>query len=156
MTGVQTCALPIFKDIKERNVRSVGNPSERFAEDKLRVLRIVRFFSRFNAGDIIDNLDAKHKQAIENYKSLQGITPERIEMEFLSGIKQSLYTAGFLQSLASLNLLERILPNLNIDTQDIGKIGNLKNAKVVLAWLLRNNENVDKKLNALKIGRAHV
>ena len=53
-------------------------------------------------------------------------------MEFLSGIKQSLYTAGFLQSLASLNLLERILPNLNIDTQDIGKIGNLKNAKVVL------------------------
>ena len=139
-----------IKDIKERNVRSVGNPSERFAEDKLRVLRIVRFFSRFNAGDIIDNLDAKHKQAIENYKSLQGITPERIEMEFLSGIKQSLYTAGFLQSLASLNLLERILPNLNIDTQDIGKIGNLKNAKVVLAWLLRNNENVDKKLNALK------
>ena len=139
-----------IKDIQNRNVRCVGDPNERFAEDKLRVLRMIRFFSRFNPGDIKTSLDPQHLAAVENFKSLQGITPERIEGELLSGIKQSLNTSGYLKSLADLDLMQRVFPNLQVDVQGIGRLGNLKNVKVVLAWLLRNNQNIDKSLNALK------
>lgn len=139
-----------LKDIQNRTVRCVGNPNERFAEDKLRVLRMIRFFSRFNPGDIKNSLDQQHQSAIENFKSLQGITPERIEGELLSGIKQSLNTSGFLKSIADLDLMSRIFPGLNVDVAGIERLGNLKNPKVILAWLLRNNQNIDKSLNALK------
>lgn len=139
-----------LKDIENRSVRCVGDPNARFAEDKLRVLRLVRFFSRFNPGDIKNSLDPQHQAAIENFKNLQGITPERIESELLAGIKQSLNTAGFLKSLADLGLMERVFPNMNVDVHGIDRIGNLKNVKVILAWLLRNNQNLDKSLNALK------
>lgn len=37
-----------LEDIKRRVLRAVGVPSERFAEDRLRILRAVRFSSRFN------------------------------------------------------------------------------------------------------------
>ena len=138
-----------IKDIQNRVVRCVGDPNERFSEDKLRVLRLVRFFSRFNPGDIKNSLDPQHISAIENFKGLQGITPERIEAEFLGGIKQSLNTSGFLRSLADLDLMKRIFPNLQVDVQGIERLGNLKNVKVILAWLLRNNQNIDKSLNSL-------
>lgn len=139
-----------LKDIESKRVQAVGDPSARFNEDKLRVLRLVRFFSRFNPGDIIEHLDASHRAAIEQFKSLDGITPERVESEFVSGIKQSLNTSSFLKNLADLGLMPRVFPNLNVDVQGIGRLGNLKNIKVILAWLLRNNQNVDKALNQLK------
>jgi tRNA nucleotidyltransferase/poly(A) polymerase len=139
-----------LKDIENRAVRCVGDPRARFAEDKLRVLRLVRFFSRFNPGDITGSLDPQHVAAIEQFKNLQGITPERIESEFISGIKQSLNTSGFLRSLAHLGLMDRVFPNMHVDIQGIDRLGNLKNPKVIMAWLLRNNQNIDKHLNALK------
>ena len=139
-----------IKDIENRTVRCVGNPNDRFKEDKLRVLRLVRFFSRFNPGDIKSVLDPQHIAAIEKFKNLEGITPERVQLEFLAGINQSLNTAGFLKSLADLDLLKRVFPQLNIDAHDIGKLGNLKNVKVILAWLLRNNQNVNISLKKLK------
>jgi tRNA nucleotidyltransferase/poly(A) polymerase len=139
-----------IKDIQNQNVRCAGDPNERFSEDKLRVLRLVRFFSRFNPNDIKDTLDPQHLDAIEKFKDLQGITPERIESEFLAGIKQSLKTSGFLKSIADLNLMPRVFPNLQVDIQGIDRLNNLKNVKVILAWLLRNNQNIDKALNGLK------
>ncbi len=139
-----------LKDIQSGNVRCVGDANQRFAEDKLRVLRLVRFFSRFNPGDIKASLDQQHITAIENYKDLQGITPERIEGEFLAGIKQSVNTAGYLKSLADLDLMKRVFPNLQVDVQGIDRLGNLKNPKVILAWLLRSNPNLDRVLNGLK------
>jgi len=139
-----------IKDIQNRAVRCVGDPNERFAEDKLRVLRLVRFFSRFNPGDIKNSLDPQHIAAIENFKNLQGITPERIEGELLAGIKQSQNTSGFLKSLADLDFMKRMFPNMQVDVQGIDRLGNLKNIRVILAWLLRSNQNIDKALNGLK------
>ena len=139
-----------IKDIQDKTVRCVGDPNQRFAEDKLRVLRLVRFFSRFNPGAIKDNLDAVHLRAIESFKDLQGITSERIETEFIGGIRQSQNTAGYLKSLADLDLFPRMFQNLTVDIDGITKIRNLKNVKAILAWLLRNNPNLDKSLNQLK------
>lgn len=141
-----------IEDIKNGVARPVGDPHERFNEDKLRILRLVRFFSRFNSGDISQNLDPKTANAIEHFRDLKnnGITPERIHMEFMAGIKQSQNTASFLQNLVNLRLIDQVFPKLQVDVHGISRLGNLKNPKVVLAWLLRSNRNVSGALNQLK------
>jgi len=139
-------------DIKNGVARPVGDAFERFNEDKLRILRLVRFFSRFNPGSIGDKLDSRTASAIQHYGNLrqQGITPERIQMEFMAGLKQSLNTASFLNNLVELRLMEQVFPGLQVDVHGINRLGNLKNPKVVLAWLLRNNRNILAALNQLK------
>lgn len=141
-------------DVKYKRVRTVGDPFDRFEEDKLRVLRLVRFYSRLNEAPILSTLDLKTTMAIEHYKNLRtykGITGERIEMEFLAGLRQSLDTARYLHNYADLGLLESaVFPQMNVNYVAIPRLGNLKNAKVVLAMLLRNNERVGDSLNDLK------
>ncbi len=142
-----------IEDVRNKAARMVGNPAERLDEDKLRILRLVRFFSRFNAGSINGSLDNQTKAAVAKFRNLydhSGITAERIEMEFLAGLKQSLNTAAYIKNYSELGLLESVFPKLNVDVSTVDRLGNLKNPRVVLAWLLRNNQNVSQHLNALK------
>src|SRR4051794_39693814 len=64
-------------DLKDKVLRAIGNPDERFAEDHLRLLRAIRFAARF--GLIIepatDEAIARHAQ------HLARISPERIAEE---------------------------------------------------------------------------
>ncbi len=141
-----------IEDIKNGVARPVGNPFQRFNEDKLRVLRLIRFFSRFNDGDIVQKLDPHTREAIEKYKNLQsfGITPERIYMEFSAAIKQSKNTTSLLYNYLNLDLINTIFPGLQVNTNGINRLGNTKNIKVILAWILRDNKNVADLLLRLK------
>jgi tRNA nucleotidyltransferase/poly(A) polymerase len=150
-----------FKDIKGAVVRPVGNPSDRFMEDRFRIMRLLRFFSRYNGGDINQFLDDDTAQAINQYGDLRNptespsgtldpISGERIQGEFVSGLMQSQNTAQFLSNCIQTGLMKSIFPNLNVDVQGIERVGNSKNPKVVLAWLLRDNQNVSRALNKLK------
>lgn len=142
-----------IEDVKQKMTRMVGDPEQRLDEDKLRVLRMVRFFSRFNPGKMIDNIDRPTKLALEKFKNLyefKGITAERIQSEFVAGIKQSLNTSSYLRNYADLGLLESVFPRLQVDVQGIERLGNLKNPRVIIAWLLRGNQNIAKSLNQFK------
>ena len=141
------------QDIKNGVARTVGDPAERFKEDTLRVLRLIRFFSRFNQGSITQSLDPKTAEAINDYRNLRsfkGMSSERIVQEFFAGIKQSQNTASYLQNLVDLNLMDQVFPGLRVDVQGITRIGNLKNPRVIVAWLLRDNQNISGALNKLK------
>lgn len=64
-------------DIKMRRLRCVGNASERFQEDALRILRALRFSSTLSF-----TIEAQTAQAILQYVPLlQRISPERITAE---------------------------------------------------------------------------
>ncbi|PAF52393.1 hypothetical protein [Helicobacter sp. 13S00477-4] len=64
-------------DLKNKIIKAVGNPNERFKEDALRILRALRFASRF--GFEIDTLT---KKAIWSHKKLlKFISKERIREE---------------------------------------------------------------------------
>lgn len=65
-------------DIKNRVVRCVGNPDERFTEDSLRILRGLRFASVYNLS--IEKQTAKG--ILKNAKLLNNISVERITKEF--------------------------------------------------------------------------
>jgi poly(A) polymerase len=62
------------KDLEARRLRAIGNASERFAEDHLRLLRAVRFAARFGL-----QIDPGTAEAIRRESPrLAGISPERV------------------------------------------------------------------------------
>ncbi|MBI2627247.1 MAG: CCA tRNA nucleotidyltransferase [Parcubacteria group bacterium] len=71
------------KDLKNKLIRTVGNPEERFSEDALRLLRAIRF-----ATTLSFELDNKTKEAIvHNASWLSVIAEERIRDELLKVIE---------------------------------------------------------------------
>lgn len=65
------------EDLKAHVIRCVGEPSERFDEDALRILRAIRFSAQLNF-----EIDESTKAAIENQaKYLRDISAERIQVE---------------------------------------------------------------------------
>ena len=65
------------QDLRERILRAIGDPDERFAEDHLRLLRAVRFAARFGL-----TIEPTTAQAIRSHAAqLIRISPERIAEE---------------------------------------------------------------------------
>jgi poly(A) polymerase len=137
-------------DIKNLVARPVGNPYERFREDKLRVLRLIRFFCRFNDGLIKDHLDSDTLGAIEKFKTLEGVSGERIVSEFMSGFKSAKNKKNYFLNYEDLDLYKAVLPGLIVNTQNMQDV---KSFPASLAFLLRDNtepKEVRQKLSALK------
>lgn len=66
-----------IRDMKERIIRCVGSPRERFSEDALRMMRAVRFCARLNY-----QIEGQTLQAIKELApSLRQISAERIQAE---------------------------------------------------------------------------
>ena len=93
------------KDLQNKLIRAVGDPSERFGEDALRMLRAVRLASQL--GFVIEE---KTLEAItQKAPSLKHISKERIRDEFLK-ILASPFPADGIKMLLSTGLLEIFLP----------------------------------------------
>lgn len=75
---------PFFgmSDIEHKVLRTVGNPKERFNEDKLRVLRAIRFAIRFNLDIEVNTLEQIYKFIEEN--KLDCLSSERIQNELMN------------------------------------------------------------------------
>ncbi len=100
-------------DIERRVLRAIGDPRERFAEDKLRLLRAVRFAARF--GFAIDHAteSAIREMAHEIVRPPAGqpVSPERIQQELRRLLVHRNRVAGL--SLADrVGLLHVILPEV--------------------------------------------
>ena len=66
------------EDLESHVIRCVGNPSERFDEDALRILRALRFSAQLDF-----EIDENTKEAIRNQAEfLKDISAERINVEF--------------------------------------------------------------------------
>lgn len=97
------------KDLKEKVIRAVGNPKERFFEDALRMMRAVRFTVTLGEDWKIEN---RTKEAIkENAFWISAISKERIRDEFLKIIMSERAAKG-IEILRELGLLKYIIPEL--------------------------------------------
>ena len=68
-----------FEDLRNRQIRCVGDPTERFTEDALRILRAVRF-----AAQLDFTIEEKTLQAISEFApNLSKISAERIQTEIV-------------------------------------------------------------------------
>ncbi|MEQ9619117.1 MAG: CCA tRNA nucleotidyltransferase [Deltaproteobacteria bacterium] len=95
-------------DITNGIIRAIGDPYERFNEDKLRLMRAVRFASRYGFKLEEKALDALTKLAPE----ITRVSEERIRDELLKIISQNNPGAG-LALLRESGLLKYILPEVD-------------------------------------------
>lgn len=96
-----------IKDLNNKIIRTVGNDSERFQEDALRMLRAIRFSSEL--GFNIDNYT--EKAVLENSNLLKNISVERIRDELKKILTSDNPSKGIIK-LVELNLMEYIIPEL--------------------------------------------
>ncbi len=98
------------EDLKNKTIKAVGKPEERFGEDALRMLRAVRFAVCLD--DDVWEIEEKTKKAIQENSNLLGdIAKERIKEEL---VKILISPNGFvgIELLRELGLLEHIIPEL--------------------------------------------
>tara|TARA_R110000796_G_scaffold134681_1_gene250464 strand:- start:2483 stop:3625 length:1143 start_codon:yes stop_codon:yes gene_type:complete len=133
-----------MEDIKNGVVRTVGDAGERFDEDRLRIMRAVRF-----AGRTGSKLDPAIDKSLRQNNSLEGISGERIMDEFVKGITSAKSTKYFLSLLDKYNLFDWIFRGISpINKQFVDSNDELR----VIAVLLKDvsYDTINKQLNALK------
>jgi len=100
-----------IKAIRDKVLKTVGDPNKRFEEDYLRQLRVVRF-----AGKLGFDIDPKTADAIKTHKDkLTGLSPERIKDEIWKMASQSGDKfANSLRLMDTLGILDIILPEVSL------------------------------------------
>lgn len=97
------------RDIKNKVLKTVGNPYKRFSEDYLRMMRAARFSSKLGM-----EIDKDTKKAIKKLSpNIMDLSPERIRDEILKAASQSGEVfARYIETLADLKILRLILPEV--------------------------------------------
>jgi len=133
-------------DLKNGVVKTVGAPEDRFGEDRLRIMRAIRFAGRFGS-----QLDPATDAALKKDASLEGISGERIRDEFIKGLQSAKSQKHFLELIEKYGLFQWIFKGLSVDKSVISK-SDKDDYVVLLARLLKGNsiESLKKTLNALK------
>jgi len=132
-----------IEDLKNGVVRTVGTPEERFNEDRLRILRAIRFAGRFGSG-----LDPQVDSALRNDASLDGISGERIRDEFIKGIQSAKSVKHFLSLIDKYGLFDWIFKGLRVNNDFLEERDPIL---VISTLLVGNNPSVvSKQLNNLK------
>jgi len=94
-------------DLAAGIIRAIGEPSRRFAEDKLRMLRAVRFAARFNYAIEPATFAAIREHASE----IQVVSAERVREELTKLLTEGAARRGF-ELLDELGLLSVLLPEI--------------------------------------------
>lgn len=95
-------------DLKAGIIRTIGEPEHRFAEDKLRMLRAVRFAARFEY-----KLDTKTLRAIHSLAGqIHQVSRERVRDELMKMLTEGRAKRAF-ELLDETGLLEQVLPEIS-------------------------------------------
>ena len=96
-----------MQDLDAHLIRAIGDPSERFTEDKLRMLRAVRFAARF-----IFDLEPVTAQAIERLApAVNQVSHERVRDELTRMLTEGHARRAF-EMLDATGLLAQVLPEV--------------------------------------------
>ena len=124
-------------DIKNGVVRAVGDASQRFIEDRLRILRIFRFASRMNG-----EIDEETSKAILNDNRLRGIgtkddvSQERVWEEMKKAWGQAKDYNNYLSFFTKFHMWDQVFPGVQINTKLISS----KDLVVVFSNLFLGND----------------
>jgi poly(A) polymerase len=95
------------EDLERRVVRAIGDPRQRFAEDKLRMIRAIRFAARLDFSLDPPTAAAIHEMAPEIHQ----VSKERIGEELVKILTQGRSRRGF-ELLSETGLLRQIVPEI--------------------------------------------
>lgn len=102
------------QDLAQGIIRAIGNPEKRFEEDKLRIIRGVRFSIRFD----YPIEEATKKAMLHQAKEISSVSIERIWQELEKMQKDGTLVKGLLL-LHELNILQNILPETSATYQEL-------------------------------------
>jgi poly(A) polymerase len=95
------------EDLRSGVVRAIGDPDKRFAEDKLRMMRAVRFAARFGFKIEPATLGAVRRQV----KEIQQVSSERLREELTKMLTEGAARRAF-ELLEETGLLGQVLPEI--------------------------------------------
>ena len=95
------------KDLKNKLIRAVGNPNDRFTQDHLRMLRADRFAAKLGF-DIHPETQAS---MVKNAHNIANIDVERITMELTKAMGHDAYKT--IKSMHTTGMLVHVLPELD-------------------------------------------
>jgi len=94
-------------DLEAKVIRAIGEPDRRFAEDKLRMMRAVRFAARFGF-----EIEAATFRAVRRHvEEIHQVSPERLREELTKLLTEGAARRAF-ELLDETWLLERVLPEI--------------------------------------------
>ena len=94
-------------DLEAKVIRAIGEPGRRFAEDKLRMMRAVRFAARFGF-----EIEAETFRAIRRHVGeIHQVSPERLREELTKLLTEGAARRAF-ESLDETWLLQQVLPEV--------------------------------------------
>ena len=94
-------------DVKAKLIRTIGEPDRRFTEDKLRMMRAVRFAARFGF-----EIEAATFRAIRRHVSeIHQVSPERLREELTKMLTEGAARRAF-ELLDETWLLQQVLPEI--------------------------------------------
>lgn len=100
-----------INDLELGIIKTIGNPEDRFKEDSLRILRSIRFSSRFGF-----DINANTMYAILNTKLT--VSKERTVNEFMTSFNKAKNKKDFFMLLIKTELLQQIFPNKHINSNN--------------------------------------
>jgi len=141
------------KDIESNIIRAVGDPKQRFIEDRLRILRIFRFASRMGGKIDIETSDAiKSDNRLNGISIKDDVSPERIWEEMQKAFEQVKDYKEYLEYFNEYDMWGQIFPG-SIVNKEIKECSELTS---YIANIFRN-ENIskieDRMVLKYKIGR---
>lgn len=137
-----------LSDIRYNVVRTVGNPEDRFAEDRLRILRCIRMTARIGA--VMDHTIA---MAIRSNNSLFEVSNERVREEFIKGVASAISVVEYVKIMSEFKLMERIFPGMKINEPV-----ETRNVPILLAIMLSENpiKDIKTELNYRKYSKDEI
>lgn len=132
-----------IEDIDRNVISAVGDASERFMEDRLRILRTIRFASRNHSEIGQSTIDAIRKdKRLRNISPIDDVSQERIVEEFVKAVnwasehKKMEALNYYLELLEDYNMFEEMFPELDINIDGI----NTFNLTIIFSLLFRDND----------------
>jgi len=131
------------EDIDKNIMTAVGNASERFIEDRLRILRLFRFTSRNLSKISQTTIDAvKKDKRLRNVSPIDDVSQERIVEEFVKSVdwaskhKKLESLNYYLELLEKYDMFSEMFPELIINIENIKTF----NLSVIFALLFKEND----------------
>ncbi len=95
-------------DLKRQIIRTIGDPNERFQQDPVRMIRVIRHAAR--TGFSIE--DPTYQAIIRHRKEIQKCSPSRVRDEFIRDLKEGV-TQSSLNLMLQTGLLFSLFPDLD-------------------------------------------
>lgn len=137
-------------DITQGNIKVLGNVEKKFEKDKLKMMRIIRFYSQYGKNEISKEIKNAYK---ELRSDISDVPLDKMKNEFVKGlVDPEIDPKKYLKTYEKLNLIQQVFPDVELNLDVPSSFLNKKDKILALAWILQDNplEKVEEILSPVR------